>query len=397
MPSNEKKQEPAAKSHKLVIATDSFLPRIDGISRFLIEIMPRLKSEFDIELIAPSFREQLRCSKETKEEIKNRLSRIKITRIETTNISIDDYFFPKPSYKKIKGILGNADLVFIQSIGPIGGLAAIAAKKLNKPVIAFAHSIDWELATKGVKYFKHLVNLISRIYSRYIYNKAGLIITPAEAISIIFESNRILAKKEVVCLGVDSEKFCPAKDKRKAKKALGISPESFVVSFINRIAREKDIITLYRAFRRLEKRHSNIKLLIVGGRLKELDKLFSSNRNIILAGKAIDVVPYYQASDVFVLPSLTETTSLSTLEAMSCGLPVIVTKVGFIRSYIKNNVNGMFFPQKNSLVLSMKIEKLINNKGLRSFLGGNARKTIKNSFSWEETAKKIISILKRYS
>jgi len=116
----------------------------------------------------------------------------------------------------------------------------------------------------------------------------------------------------------------------------------------------------------------------------------------MLPGSVDNVVDYLQAMDVFVLPSLTETSSLATMEAMACELPVVTTKVGFVKEYIREKHNGMFFPFKNSLVLSMKIEMLLENPELRAELGRNARKTIVESFSWEKTKERISEIIGRY-
>ena len=93
--------------------------------------------------------------------------------------------------------------------------------------------------------------------------------------------------------------------------------------------------------------------------------------------------------DIYVLPSLTETSSISTMEAMSCGLAVVSTKVGYVQKYIKEKVNGMFFPMQNYFVLSMKLEWLLENKKLREMLGKNARKTAVEKFSWERTVERI--------
>ena len=102
-----------------------------------------------------------------------------------------------------------------------------------------------------------------------------------------------------------------------------------------------------------------------------------------------NIVPYLQAMDIYVLPSLTETTSISTLEAMSCGLPVIVTPVGSLPGYIQNNYNGIFFPKRDPYRLEKKLSRLINNPGLRKTIGDNARKTVKEKFSWENTFKEM--------
>ena len=58
------------------------------------------------------------------------------------------------------------------------------------------------------------------------------------------------------------------------------------------------------------------------------------NKDVVITGKKDDVVNYLNAMDVFVMPSLTETTCLAALEAMSCSLPVITTRVGSIKDYV---------------------------------------------------------------
>jgi glycosyltransferase involved in cell wall biosynthesis len=153
---------------------------------------------------------------------------------------------------------------------------------------------------------------------------------------------------------------------------------------------------LYRAFNKLYKENSNVRLLIVGGGIEEQEEMLKSKPGIIFTGSKDDVVPYYQAMDIYVLPSLIETTSLTTMEAMSCGLPVLSTKVGFVKDYIKHNTNGMFFPKRNSYILRKKIENLIENRKLREDLGKNARETIKEKFRWMITVQKIKKILESY-
>ncbi len=84
------------------------------------------------------------------------------------------------------------------------------------------------------------------------------------------------------------------------------------------------------------------------------------------------------------------------MEAMSCGLPVIATKVGYVKEYIVDKQNGMFFPKNNDLVLSLKIEQLINNKKMRERLGNNARKTALKKFNWDRTSERIMEVLRTF-
>ena len=379
METKEGKQE----KKRLVIATDCFLPRWDGVTRFLLEILPRIREEFQITVLAPDFKGE-----------KIKIRDIEVIRYPLREMQFGDIYFSKFMYKEIKQEIEKADIVFSQTIGPIGLCGILAAKKLNKPIISFIHSIEWELTTKSVKYLKGFTNITTKLLTRYLYNKCTLLLVPTQEVEEKLTVIGIKTPKEVVNLGTDTKRFTPVENKEAAKKAVGIDPKDKVIGFCGRIGREKDIGTLYRAFRRIEKKHQNVKLLIVGEGLEE--ELFTETRNILHVGKQNNVVPYLQAMDIYVLPSLTETTSLSTLEAMACGIAVIATPVGYVKEYIKERYNGMLFPFKNSLVLSLKINILLENEKLREKIAKNGRKTVEEKFQWIKTAEKIKKILKEY-
>ena len=147
---------------------------------------------------------------------------------------------------------------------------------------------------------------------------------------------------------------------------------------------------MFEAFDMLEDK--NKYLLIVGPGLKSILEKAKDLKRTKTTGPVNNVAPYLQAMDIYVLPSLTETTSLSTLEAMSCGTAVIATEVGAVKDYLINGHNGLFFEKKNAQMLKQKIEKLLENEELRQKLGKNARNTIIKSFSWDKTVREISSI-----
>ena len=115
-----------------------------------------------------------------------------------------------------------------------------------------------------------------------------------------------------------------------------------------------------------------------------------------MTGQKDNVIPYLQAMDMFVMPSLTETSSLATMEAMSCGIPPITTPVGYVKEYVIDRENGMIFPFKNSLVLSMKIEILLKDEEYRLYLGRKARETIEKQFNWDKTVEGIKKVLEKF-
>ena len=364
---------------KLLIATDSFLPRWDGIARFLSEIIPRMKDDYEITVVAPDFKGHY----ENKDNIN-------IKRIPLFNFELGDYQPPKFNLKIIKEVAKEADIIWIQTIGPIGALAVKYGKKYKKPIVAFIHSLEWELVSASLttrNIIKKFLAFLTRRIAINIYNKCSLLMVPSKETAKSLKKIKTL--KTIIYLGTDTNKFKPAENKEEAKRKINIAPENKVIGFSGRIGREKDLKTLYRAFLRLESKYPNIILLIVGKGLKHQEEFFKKRKNIIITGPVNNVVPYLQAMDIYVLPSLTETSSLSTMEAMSCSLPVLSTKVGYVQKYIKEKVNGMFFPKQNSFVLSLKLSWLLENKKLREMLGRNARNTIIEKSSWEKTVDKI--------
>ncbi|HHE36543.1 MAG TPA: glycosyltransferase family 1 protein [Candidatus Woesearchaeota archaeon] len=374
-----KRETPQKK--KLLIATDNFLPRWDGISRFLSEIIPRLRYKYDITVIAPDFGQSSLDDDES----------VNIVKIPITKFRIGDFKPAKFHHRTIRREVKRADIVFSQTIGPIGILSIFAAKRNKKKIISFIHSIEWELVSKaiGLSLLSKYIRILTKIIARKIYNKADLLIVPSENIAEMLTWQKIKTKKKVIHLGVDTKKFVPTNNKISAKKKLGIDPAFFVIGHHGRLGREKDLATLLRAYILVKKKHPKTLLIVVGEGLDSIKKKLKSVPGVILPGSTNNVVPHLQAMDVYCLTSLTETTSLTTLEAMSCGVPVIATRVGFVKHYIKPRINGLFFKEGNSFDLANQIMYLMKQEVLKRKISLEARKTVEKEFSWDKTAKKI--------
>ncbi len=367
---------------KLLISTDSFLPRWDGVSRFLNDIIPRLAEEYKIIVVAPKFHGAAPQMKD-----------IEIIRVPIIKKAVSDIYFSWPPFKLIKKLVKDCDIVFNQTLGPVGFSAIKAAKKLGKPVVSFVHSIEWELTSKSLKRGRRIAHFFTKRYAKMLYNNCSELIVPTEETSNILNSAGIRTKKQVVNLGINIAKFMPPLDKKRSKEEVNIPSSNVVIGFCGWIEREKSLKTLKSAFLRLRKRFDNITLLIVGeGRASMMHEL--EGDNIILAGSKDDVLPYLQAMDIFVLPSLTETTSLSTLEAMASGLPIIATPVGYVKEYIRRGYNGYLFPKNSVDVLEQHLAELISDSVLRERFGRNARKSIIAKHRWHFTVKGVKEVLR---
>ncbi len=373
---------------KLLIASDCFLPRWDGIARFLSDLLPALSKDFEITVLAPDFPGR-----------KISMPGINIIRLPLHFFKIGDFNPAKAKKDIITKAISGSDIVFTQTIGPIGLRTIHLAKKMDKPVVSYIHSIEWELVTNALSkhnLFRVITSTLVRHTARTAYKKSNLLIVPSDDIGGIMSINGIYTKKAVVHMGVDTSKFAPPKSKAEAKRKLNINPDNIVIGYVGRIAREKGLLTLLDAFQGISNNNTNIRLLIVGDGVKDIKKKFARTERVILAGSQDDVVPYLQAMDIYVLPSLTETSSLSTMEAMSCGLCVISTEVGHVGKYIKNKENGLFFPRHNSTVLALKLKWLLDNPNTIKKLGNSARHTIIDRYEWKNTVVKIKKVLQQY-
>lgn len=366
---------------KILITTDNFLPRWDGIARFLNEIIPRMKGH-EITVIAPFFG-------------KIRARGFTLVQLPLSQHTFSDYTLAHYPGKRMRSFVKDADIVFNQTLGPIGVSAILAAKKLRKPIVSFTHSFEWELFPRAVKasFLSWIIHPVTKIIARRLYNNCTALIVPSATIAEHLAWHHIKPQKRVAQLGVDTDQFKPG-SKGVARKKLKLPQDAFIIGYHGRIAKEKNLITLLRAFIRLD--IPNKKLLVVGDGVDSL-KHKLDRKDIIVTGMKKDVLPYLQAMDVYVLPSLTETTSLSVLEAMACGLPVISSRVGYVSQYIKKGQNGFFFDMHNPYDLQRKIFHVKNlDVNELTKIKAAARATVTRDFRWERTAKNILAALQEF-
>ncbi|MFC1753940.1 glycosyltransferase family 4 protein [Thermoproteota archaeon] len=367
---------------KLLIASDTFLPRWDGITRFLLETVPKMSLKYDITLAVPDF-------KGKKVKIKN----VDIVRVPIHDINVDDMKLPKFKLGMIKKLVKESDIVFIQALGPIGILAARYADKLKKPLYAYTHIIEWDLYPKVVGRFKSILKPATLFLSRHFYNKCDFIFVPSDDIEKSLIYARINAQKKIIPLGVDSDEFKPPKSKDQAKKKVKLDKHNIIIGFAGRIGWEKDLKTLHKAFTMLQKKYGGILRLLIVGSGVPLKKMFKSMDGVVHVEATHKVADYYRAMDIFVMPSLSETSSLATKEAMSCGLPVVATSVGCIPFYVNDGKNGYLFEPKDTFMLARKLANLIEKKALRKAIGTVARKTVLTKYTWDKTIKEIEAML----
>lgn len=372
---------------RLLIATDNFLPRHDGVVRFLIETLPFLKKRFSITLIVPQYKGKTID-----------IPGVRLVYIPTTKHFAGDFPVPKFHPMTILKTVRKADVVFTQTLGPIGATALFFAHTLRKPTASFIHSLEWELFIQAKEFGAKRAFIASwtKRFVKFLFRKNQLLIIPSQRIADALGWQGIHTPKRVVHLAVDANRFAPSKDvqlRHQERKRLGIADDEIVIGYHGRLANEKDLPTLLRAFVRLRNRYSQCRLLVVGSGIPRLEALFKDQPGVIHIPATNDVEHYLRLMDVYCLPSLTETTSLSTLEAMSTGLAVVATRVGFVKDYIQDGTNGLFFKMKDSHDLATQLERLCTQPSLRHRLGTQARMSVTRQFNWAHTGEQLCEML----
>ena len=140
--------------------------------------------------------------------------------------------------------------------------------------------------------------------------------------------------------GIDIKSFYPASISKKemTKSELGLDPKLPVVLFVGSGFQRKGAFEFVDAIKMLPK----FQAIIVGGdkKIQQLKNL-SYGHKILIVGPQNNVQKYLDASDIFCLPSLYDSFPNAALEALCCGLPIILTKDVGLASYIKNNLAGV--------------------------------------------------------
>lgn len=125
-------------------------------------------------------------------------------------------------------------------------------------------------------------------------------------------------------------------------------------------------------------------------------KLHNVEANTILKTFALDeMADVYKGSDLFVLASENETFEQVFIEAMSCGIPVIGTKVGGIPEIISDLNNGYLIPVNDASILAQKIEKLMNDQDVRENFIKSGIDTVKEKFTMEQQFLMFNNMLKK--
>lgn len=235
-----------------------------------------------------------------------------------------------------------------------------------------------------------LMVVMDKIAARFTHK----VVAVGAALKSYLISNVKLPAEKVIQINncIDSNRYLPAANNEDIRKELGYDVDDVVIVVVARLAPVKNHRLLIDAFRELSARFPKARLMIVGdGSLRnELENMtaeYQLEGAVNFLGDRNDVPRLLQAADIATLSSFSEGVSLTILEAMSTGLPVVATAVGGTPTIITDGENGYLVKSNDIESYSECLGKLLESSDDRARMGQNARKHILANWSLSRMTK----------
>jgi len=248
----------------------------------------------------------------------------------------------------------------------------------------------------GSDVFQHAVeSSATRRVARRVIRRSAAVVAVSDALSRAVSSLAEPVESFTVHNGVDADRFVPltAAARRAARAELGVNDEPTVL-FVGLDSARKGLDVLLEASRRLLVRGVAHQLVVVGPAAIAAD---SASPHIRWMGRRpLDEMPRWSAiADVAALPSREEAFGISLLEAASCAVPVVGTRVDGIEEVVQDGVTGHLVAVNDAPALSDALEQLLSSPESRARMGNEARARVVKSFSWSHHADRMTDVLRQ--
>jgi glycosyltransferase involved in cell wall biosynthesis len=302
--------------------------------------------------------------------------------------------FPVDLFFKINEV--KVDIIHVHHLRtPLHIVAALSGKLKRVPVVLTDHGGGGLPFPRLIAQFPDAFITVSKYSAKYLQHYA-----PQK-------------KAYIVYAGVDIARFNPNVESLHLRKTLNLKEDSNVILFVGRIMPHKGVDVFLKAISiakgKLNKEH--IVGLIVGPLLdykyfkylQSLTMKLNLLNNIIFRGVVSEnALPmYYSLCDFVVVPSVQldcfgryhphpELLSITSLEAMACGKPVIASNIGGVPEIVLNNVTGLLVERGDIQGLAKAICTLIEKESLRLQMSKRASAFVQRHFTWRSVAKRTI-------
>ncbi len=300
------------------------------------------------------------------------------------------------TYKKIKEIGEDFDVVHFHN----PAFSSIVSKRSDlPPIILTLH--DSPLDIKDNIRFNDFRNVKEGLYyyymSKYAAKRVNAVVCVSSGVSDFLVRTWGVRPERVftITTAVDVKVFYPRKVER-----------DIDLLFVGRFVEKKRPFDFLKVVSILKKVYSNLKVCMVGGcpsdalydGVVQWIKLNGLSRNVSVISPVAqhELSSLYSRSKVLLLPSITESSPKASLEAMACGVPVVITDIMGNKDVLDEGKSGFFVPSKNPEMMASKIKMLLDDESLRGKIGDCASKRIIRYYTWDIVSRQYLKLYKSF-
>jgi L-malate glycosyltransferase len=240
------------------------------------------------------------------------------------------------------------------------------------------------ILTEHGRHFPDIVSPRRRLANRWLLGPMANAITGVCQFSADgLAQNDGFSRKKIAVIdnGIVLDRYKPTGNRVEIRAGMGLDPERRYIANIARFHAVKDQAMLLHAFARVTTDREDVDLLLVGdGELRQtltdLCRSLKIEGRVRFLGIRSDVPELLRAVDVFTLTSLSEASSLTLLEAMASGVPVVVTAVGGNPELVRHGIDGLHVPRGDATAAAAAILQILDDPELASRMGHAARQRV---------------------
>jgi glycosyltransferase involved in cell wall biosynthesis len=348
---------------RVTLVTETYFPQVNGVSRTLGELVRYLRDRGDrVQLIHPDYGEA--ADGEQSHVVRSVVMPF-----------YKELFLPMPPFGAAQAAIDafRPDIVHIATEATLGlGILRFARRRRLVVVSSFHTNFDQYSGHYRVGWAR---GAIWR-YLRWFHNCTRETYVPSQA--TIGELAQLGFERLVLWKrGVDSNLFRPDRPGRtEIRQANGFASDDIIISYVSRIAREKNVDYLADALAIVASRRPKVKFMMVGDGPSRaaLEQRIGPFTRFVGYRRGEDLADHYAASDIFAFSSLTETFGNVVLEAMSSGLPVVALRAGGVGETVQPGTTGLLVEPTNPPTrFAEALLRLVDQKEERSRMAQAAR------------------------
>jgi 1,2-diacylglycerol 3-alpha-glucosyltransferase len=274
----------------------------------------------------------------------------------------------------------------------LGDVGVSQAKKLQIPVVFTFHT-QYEQYAHYFPFPGRVVRWITRCFVKNFVRRVDLMVTPAESVRELIQGYGLGREIKILANPVQISPSQSMEIRRRYSLE-----DCILLLSVGRLGHEKNLKLILKSFSLLRRQSpKDIRLMLVGSgsaeeSLRQYARELGVDQQVIFTGvvKHEDLPAIYQAADLFLMASTTETFGLVIIEAMAAGLPVIAVEARGSKDIVIPGLNGILTAEEPQ-IFAAAIQSLLNNENQRSAMSQAAKQSAAR-YSVENIADELVTL-----